>query len=44
MISHLNAGDMELDAEKMGRFGSIARTALMLAAMGNHPKVAIYMH
>lgn len=33
---------MEVDLEKMGRFGSISRTGLMLAAMGNHPKV--YTH
>jgi hypothetical protein len=39
-----SSGDMELNAEKIGRFGSIARTGLMLASMGNHAKVANYNH
>lgn len=32
-------GDVDVNVEKMSRFGSISRTALMLASIGNHAKV-----
>lgn len=32
-------GDVDVNMEKMSRFGSISRTGLMLASIGNHKKV-----
>jgi hypothetical protein len=34
------AANVDVNEERMGRFGSIARTALMLAAIGNHADVS----
>jgi hypothetical protein len=33
-------GDVDVNQEKMSRFGSLARTPLMLASIGNHAKVS----
>lgn len=33
-------GDVDVNLEKMSRFGSISRTPLMLASIGNHVKVS----
>lgn len=32
-------GDVDVNMERMSRFGSVARTGLMLASIGNHKKV-----